>query len=145
MEESEIGKEIIDFAKALRKAAAEYYLARHGDAVSPTQGKLLGYLMMHPGATSAEIQSHFHLVKSTASDLINGLVETGYLEYRTVENDKRKKIIVMTEKGEAHQASDLATFKEFDDKATKGVTMQEVVEIQRVFDKIRANIGGLKA
>ena len=67
--------------------------------ITPEQGKLL-YLIKHKNMSQKEIAQHFHITEATLSVRMKRLVESGWIERKIDDEDKRYYSIVLSSKGE---------------------------------------------
>ena len=73
-------------------------VARGFDDVRPTHGFAF-VLLSHGGATVSELAGHLGVTKQAASQLVDELVDKGYVERRAHPNDARARLVVLSEKG----------------------------------------------
>ncbi|WP_282942539.1 MarR family winged helix-turn-helix transcriptional regulator [Paenibacillus sp. RC67] len=101
-EEEAVGYELmILFATAFRLAVEELHdeLAKIGfDDVRPSHGFIFQKIS-HGGATGNEIADHLGITKQAASLSIDYLEEHGYVSRKPHPNDRRGKLVVLTERG----------------------------------------------
>jgi DNA-binding MarR family transcriptional regulator len=60
-----------------------------GHELAPMEGRVLGFLHRHPGATQSEVAAHFGRDKAQVARLVAALRARGLLEVRADEADRR--------------------------------------------------------
>lgn len=80
-------------------------LARRGfDDVRPVHGFAFARLSGTP-ATASELATHLGVTKQAAAQLVDHLVQRGYLRRETDPTDRRARLLVLTERGRACTAA----------------------------------------
>ncbi len=137
-----IGKRIGKTSKRIRhELDALYDRYFSNEKITRQQARLLRYLRNHPEATASDVQRDFFLVKSSTSDLLNGLVKHRLIEYRRAEGDRRRKIIALTPAGLAYEERVSAVFAEFERALASSLLPEEEAMLVRLLEKIENNLG----
>ena len=142
--ERPIGKCIIVTSKHIRKKVDSLYFSKITSELNCTQSHLLGFLSHRENVTSADIQEAFHLSKSTVSELLNSLVDLGYLTYERSKGDARCRIIALTEKAANVHERERAALNEFEDKLMSGISSEDLEAFYRVILSLEKNLEEMK-
>lgn len=116
------------------------------DRLTGIEGLTMGYLFKHEGSetTAQELMAHSHSSKATTSQTLSGLEKKGYIVMQPSQKDKRKKAIVLTEKGEEVHQEFQTIFKDVTATVKENVTPEEEATVRAVLKKIQANVGYAK-
>ena len=142
MENKEIGRKIRHLARVIKKTADAECMNQINIGLTTMEGMAVFHIGHLGGqAQTQDILSTLRISKSTLSELLSSLEKKGYLVYARVSSDKRKKNIVLTEKGQDHIERAKKIFTEFEGKITEGLDEKDLEAFERVYQKILANIG----
>jgi DNA-binding MarR family transcriptional regulator len=72
-----------------------------GHALTPMEGKFLGLLARHPGATQSDLVAHTGRDKGQIARLVNGLRERGLVEATADAHDRRSQRLHLSEAARA--------------------------------------------
>ena len=131
----------------LTSSAIECYISRNITGSDPAkltgiEAMTLGFLfkLKKPG-TMRDVMNHFHIAKATASQTLTNLERKGMILQKTSENDKRKKMIYLTENGKKIKENYDQKFEVLNAIIEEGITEEEKEVFRKVVLKIRCNIG----
>ncbi len=106
--------------------------------------RVMVYMYEHKGEDiyQKDIENHFSLCRSSASGLIDRMIEKGLIEAFKA-SDKRLKKLVLTEKAmDCIEAIKLG-LEEFEKKLAEGISQEELDSFFNVLEKINNNINKL--
>ena len=129
------------------KAYIDQTLENHlKEELTGIEGMTLGYIFHHQDQeiVAKDVMARSKVSKATTSQTLSGLEKKGYIKMVPSPEDKRKKIITLTAKGEKVEAEFKEIFKEISATVKTGVTPEEEKTVREVLAKIRANVGGEK-
>jgi DNA-binding MarR family transcriptional regulator len=141
-EEKPLGAEIRR-TDHLIKAYIDQTLEEHlKEELTGIEGMTLGYIFHHQGQeiVAKDVMARSKVSKATTSQTLSGLEKKGYIRMVASPEDKRKKIITLTAKGEKVEAEFKEIFKEISARVKAGVTPEEEATVRSVLAKIRANL-----
>src|SRR5574344_954958 len=141
-EEKPLGAEIRR-TDHLIKAYIDQTLEEHlKEELTGIEGMTLGYIFHHQGQeiVAKDVMARSKVSKATTSQTLSGLEKKGYIRMVAAPEDKRKKIITLTAKGEKVEAEFKEIFKEISARVKAGVTPEEEATVRSVLAKIRANL-----
>jgi DNA-binding MarR family transcriptional regulator len=69
--------------------------------LSVPQFRALIYLQHHPGSSLSGIADHLGLARSTTSQLVDGLMQRNYVVRESAQEDRRRAMFLLTERGRA--------------------------------------------
>lgn len=123
------------------RIAADHELMRDWN-VTFAQANLLMFLYDRGGAASQkEIEGHMRIKHPTASGLVRRMEVNGMLETRISEQDRRVKIVQLTDSARVHCEGIQAAAREKDRQLVYGLSPKEQEQLVTLLRKIYANIG----
>lgn len=125
--------------KRIRTAFDGFFASAMPDGLTPLDRHVLFYIVEHPEATSAELQSQQGRSKSSISESLSLLSERGYIEYVVSQEDRREKKILLTDAGKAYVENTHRLAKSFDATLLEGVTAEEEKILRKALEKISLN------
>ena len=104
------------------------------------QPKVLDYLRDHNGANQKEIAAACHIEPGSLTSVLNRMEESGLIERRMLDGNRRTFYIFMTEKGT--QLKDIVeqNFVSIEEKAFRNISDEEQVAFMETFSKIYENL-----
>ena len=102
---------------------------------------LLHFISEHEDLTQQDLANHFQRDKSIVLRHINTLIEKRYVVRLQDQNDKRKKLLILTKKGYDAMSYSKKIAQEVSDELLKGITEEEYAHFKNVIEKIKANTG----
>ena len=104
------------------------------------QPKVLDYLIDHDGASQKEIAKACHIEAGSLTSILNRMEEKGLIERRMLNGNRRTFHIFMTEDGKQKQKLVDETFSKIEEKATNGISKEELAISLKVYEKIYQNL-----
>ena len=142
MENKQIGRKVRHLARALKKTADAECMNQINLDLTTMEGMTVFRIGRLGGTVqTSELLSVLRISKSTLSELLSSLEKKGYLVYAQTTSDKRKKSIVLTQKGQEHIERANKIFTEFEKKITEGIDEKDLEAFERVYLKMLMNIG----
>lgn len=138
-----LGLEIRMVANSIKKYLDKYLSESTGIDLTGVEGMTIFFIFRNRDKklTSKDVMTSFRISKATASQTLNGLVDKGYITMKNDLEDRRSKVIELTEVGKEMQ-------KKFDDslkivrkKITKGINEEEEAAFRATLNKILSNVG----
>ena len=109
--------------------------------ITPVQTHTLLYLHRHNGqAPQCEVISHLKVKPSTANGILDRMEEKGLLERSVSEQDARRRMITLTEKGAKLQKELHSAFEETEELMMKGLSEEERELLFSFLDRINRNL-----
>lgn len=109
------------------------------DDFASSHGNILFQLSVNPEMTMKELSQKINRDKSTTTVLVRKLMKEGYVEEKPSEEDKRSKIISLTQKGQQYQKITSNISKQLLDTFYKGFTEDEKSQFISFLEKIEKN------
>lgn len=91
-----------------------------------------------------DLEKESRVRRSSISSLIKNLEDNGYIERVDVDGDKRKKEVIITEKGIEAETCVKETIKSLEEKLVDGITKEELDLWEKVSLKMICNLEGGK-
>ena len=110
----------------------------------PGQPKILEFLLKHNGCTQKEIGRGCALDKSTVTSLLSRMEAKGLLTRCPAEEDRRHIQVFLTESGTHWATRTVEICAQVDEKATEGLTPEELQNFLTTFQKILDNLQKLE-
>lgn len=121
------------------QASADADLKEQG--LTFAQSQVIVYLIEHAGqALQKEIETSLKVSHPTVSGLVSRLEKNGFVRTWAAEDDRRNKVVELTDK--AHDAGDRmrATMRERDRELLAGLDEREQTELIRMLRRVYANV-----
>ncbi len=110
------------------------------DYCSMKHGWLIGYFVRQTEPIfQKDLENVFHFPKSTLADMITLLEKDGLIAKVPVDNDGRKKQIIVTEKGKEFNRITEAKIMEVEDYITKDIDPKDLETVSKVLEHMRTN------
>lgn len=104
------------------------------------QPKVLDYLKEHDGSRQREIATGCFIEPPTLTFLLNRMEESGLIERRTKDNNRRTLYVYLTAAGKAYQERVEEQFREIEENVFVGFTEEEKRCFMDSFYRIYANL-----
>ncbi len=101
---------------AMRHKLMVGYAAKKETAITPSQGFVLRFVAEHRSSNVKAIAQTLHITSSAATQLVDGLVEKGYLVRKGDPDDRRVVSLLLSDKAKK-------LFKEFREHGLKKMTL----------------------
>lgn len=111
--------------------------------ISGIQGPVLGYLSAHNRERDVfqrDIEKKFRIRRSTATVMLQNLEQKGYIVRTPVEQDARRKRIVLTEKAVKADQVIRNQVEAFNKELESGITPKEKEAFFAILDKVIQNL-----
>lgn len=117
----------------------ELLMKLKGSGLTIGQPKVLDYLKDHNGASQKDIALGCHIDPGTLTTLLNRMEETGLVERRMLNGNRRSFYIFLTELGERKLELVSAAFKELEYEAFRGISDTDRKTFMDLFFRIYEN------
>ena len=117
----------------------ELLMKLKGSGLTIGQPKVLDYLKDHNGASQKDIALGCHIEPGTLPTLLNRMEETGLVERRMLNGNRRSFYIFLTELGERKLELVSAAFKELEYEAFRGISDTDRKTFMDLFFRIYEN------
>lgn len=108
--------------------------------INPAQGRILFALWEQDGISVSELSSKTLLEKSTLTAMLDRLEEAGFIMRIPAEGDRRKTIVLRTEKDKAFQETYIKVSAEMLELFYHGFSTEEVDVFEESLARILANL-----
>ena len=114
--------------------------------LSSSQQEILFYLGFHEGEPihQREIEKWFHLKNPTVTGILNRLEEKGFIVRKTKEDDKRFRIIELTEKSRCLMQEMREEMHQMDDKIYGCMTEEERRQFSELLERVLKSLSELE-
>jgi|LAHS01.1.fsa_nt_gb DNA-binding MarR family transcriptional regulator len=142
-EEKPLGAEIRMTSNAVKNYIDLTLESQLKDRLTGIEGLTMGYLFKHEGSpvTAKDIMERSHSSKATTSQTLHGLEVKGYIKMVPSKDDKRVKVIELTDKGEEVHREFGEIFKEISRQVKQGITPEDEALVRKILKQIQANVG----
>ncbi len=110
-----------------------------GSGLTIGQPKVLDYLKDHDGAEQKDIAQGCHIEPGTLTSLLNRMEESGLVERRMLNGNRRSFFVFLTEKGERQLELVTQAFEEIEEKAFRGIPETDRETFMNLFLRIYNN------
>lgn len=141
-EEKPIGVEIRHTDNLIKAYIDQTLSSQLEERLTGIEGMTLGFIFHHQGVeiVAKDVMAHSKVSKATTSQTLAGLVKKGYIRMIPSKEDKRKKVITLTDKGEKVEMEFKTIFGAISAQVKKGISPEEDKTVREVLAKIRANV-----
>ncbi len=114
------------------------------DSVTGTNGWIIGAIASHPDRDlfQRDLEEMFGVTRSTASKVVNLMVQKGLIEKTPVDYDARLKKLTLTEKAEELVDFMLEDNMMMEKTLTKGFDDEEIAMLLSYIDRMKKNLKG---
>lgn len=125
--ETQIGLELRRLNNLTRRYVDNHTNKKVVDSITGTNGWVISYLAEHDGQDvfQRDLEMHFDITRSTASKVINLMVQKGLVRRECVPQDARLKKLVLTQKAREVSAMMAADRDAVEARLTRGFTLEE--------------------
>lgn len=138
-----IGFEIKCVSNMIRRKLDTTFSSSEFDGLTGTQNAMMGYIMDHEETQDIfqkDIEEEFNIRRSSATVMLQGLEQRGYIRRTQIEKDARLKKIELTEKARKLQKRVRSEIDRFHEQLEKDLSKEEKEEFFRLLDKIKSNL-----
>lgn len=104
--------------------------------VSRAQGHLLGLLLVQDGLTQKELSKELRIRPASLGELVDKLQQSGYVERRVNEKDKRSSNVYLTEEGRRSANEVMQSRMELVDRIFSGLSEEEKNQLSTLMSKL---------
>ncbi|MFW9798967.1 MAG: MarR family winged helix-turn-helix transcriptional regulator [Candidatus Thorarchaeota archaeon] len=115
-------------------------LKKHEIEISPGQGRILFALWQEDGISINVLGKRTQLGKSTLTEMLDRLEESGHLSRVPAKKDRRKTLIELTEKTRRLHKKYERVSQEMNDLFYEGLTEQEIDGFESLLRRLLANL-----
>lgn len=108
--------------------------------LTPGQPKILDYLLHHDGAIQKEIAMFCHIEPASLTTILNGMEKKGYIERKSVENNRRSLHVYLTKTGREYADRLNLEFAKIESKALKGFSETSNQQLYDLLGRIYQNM-----
>ena len=109
--------------------------------VTPAQIHVILYLRRNGGsAPQCDVTNHLKVKPSTAAGILDRMAEKGLVERSSSEEDARRKLITLTEKGMEQREVFRDVFRDTEELMTAGFTAEERETLLALLRRVAANL-----
>ncbi|PZR04728.1 MAG: MarR family transcriptional regulator [Flavobacterium psychrophilum] len=112
----------------------------NGTDLTREQWSVIAPLWKQDGCSQQVIADFAHRDKPNITRLIDNLENEGYVERRAHPTDRRQNLIFLTHKGKEIEKKVMHVVNTVTEKATKGLSEAQIIEIKNFFRHIQENI-----
>ena len=138
-----IGFEIKCLSNMIRRKLDTTFSSPEFDGLTGAQNAMMGYIMDHEETQDIfqkDIEEEFNIRRSSATVMLQGLEQRGYIRRTQTEKDARLKKIELTDKARKLQKRVRSEIDQFQKQLEKNLSKEEKEEFFRLSDKIKSNL-----
>ena len=137
--------ELRSLSNIIMRYMEKYSNKKKVDAITGTNGWIIAFLSQNPDRDifQRDLEKEFSITRSTASKVVNLMVQKGLIERRPVAGDARLKKLVLTEKamGLSHLMMDDCVRAE--NRLTEGFTEEELAQLFSYLARMKENMSSM--
>jgi MarR family transcriptional regulator, transcriptional regulator for hemolysin len=131
----------LQLARAARLVARAFDHALSQEGGSTPVWLVLLNLKIRPRANQRELAEAVGIREATLTHHLNTMEKDGLLTRRRDQDNRRVHLVELTSAGEAAFQRLRATAAEFDQRLCRGISAVELSSLQRLLDRLSANVG----
>ena len=108
--------------------------------LSAGQPKILDALHIQDGVPQKTLAAMCHIEPASLTTLLNGMVERGLVERRSLHGNRKTSYIFLTEQGRAQYAAVAQAFEQMEGAAFRDISEEEAAQFMNTFAKIYDNL-----
>ena len=110
--------------------------------VTGSNGWIIGYLWenRHKDIYQKDLEAEFHVTRSTASKVVNLMVEKGLVVRKSVQTDARLKKLVLTEKALEMAEEMEKRHEQIERQIVKGFSDEELKQFYLYLERLKKNV-----
>ena len=108
--------------------------------LTPGQPKILDYLLHHDGAIQIEIAIFCHIEPASLTTILNGMENKGYIERKTIDNNRRSLHVYLTETGKKYADRLNLEFARIESDALKGFDEKDTQQLYDLLNRVYQNM-----
>lgn len=137
----DISHEVKVLAHLLRRAFDCSETREYAEQMTGSNIRVIGYLAHAKGDVfQRDLEAHFSVRRSTASRMVQSLVDKGLIRRESVDSDGRLKRLVLTEQGRELDRQVLSALEDIDRRMTEGISQEELASFLEILEKMKANL-----
>ena len=108
--------------------------------LTPGQPKILDYLLHHDGSIQKEIAIFCHIEPASLTTILNGMENKGYIERKTIDNNRRSLHVYLTETGKKYADRLNLEFARIESDALKGFDEKDTQQLYDLLNRVYQNM-----
>lgn len=142
MQKRAIGIELRSLNNLIMRYMENQPSKKEVDRATATNGWIIGYIAKNQDRDvfQRDLEEEFSITRSTASKVINLMVQKGLIERRSVSNDARLKKLVLTEKSLEFSKKMQPEVKKMESNLLKGFTEEEIETLYSFIIRMKKNM-----
>ena len=142
--ERALGMELRTLSNLIRRYFEQYSHKKSIDAITGPNSWIIGYIGEKTEAGKEvyqrDLETRFGITRSTASKVVNLMVQKGMVKRLSVAHDARLKRLVLTEKSQEIKRLMDEDHVRFESALRKGFTDEELRQLFDYFDRMKNNL-----
>jgi len=142
LENIEIGKELRCLNNQIRRYFENKTHKKTVDSATGTNGWIIAYIAAHPNRDvyQKDLEEAFGVTRSTASKVINLMVQKGLVERKSVKHDARLRKLVLTPRAMELHALMEEDHELIEEQIIKGFSSEEIEQLNSYIQRIKNNV-----
>ncbi|MCI2068096.1 MAG: winged helix DNA-binding protein [Bacilli bacterium] len=137
-----LGAELRETSNAVKNYIDNYLQTHLSENLTGIEGMTVGYIFHHSdqAITAKDIMGRSKVSKATMSQTLSSLERKGFIKMEPKKDDKRVKIIVLTDKGQKANEEFRSLFSQINKQIEQGLSDEEMAKMRKTMEKIRLNL-----
>lgn len=137
-----VGKELRSLNNLIHRQMENNPLKQEVDHITGTNGWIIGFIAKNKDRDvyQRDLEKQFTITRSTASKVINLMVQKGLVERHSVASDARLKKLVLTPRALEIDARMMQNAENMEAQLLKGFQEDEIEQLLSYIDRMKANI-----
>lgn len=137
-----VARKIVCLANKIKRSFQNLKTIRECNDLNGTRGRIIAYLYdnVDNDIYQKDIEKEFGITRSTASNILSGMEDNGYIKRISVSGDLRLKKLALTDKSIAHHKSLMRDIEQFESSIDMSLTDDEIKFLDMILDKIEKGV-----
>jgi len=134
---ADCARELLDVVPAVMRPLRQQMRSHRAAGLSVPQFRALCFVERYDGASLSAVADHLDLSLPTVSRMVNGLVERGYMQRRSSEDDRRHVSLSLRARGQAVMREARSATQSFLMQKLRHLTADQRQALVRAMDALR--------
>lgn len=131
----ELYRRMKNLVQTIKRNSIREMKEEYGDEISHAEFRVILFANTEVGISMGKIAARWSMQMSNLNKVVNSLIERGYAYKKTAEDDKRVKLLFLTDEGDRIKNKYIRKFEKKIDKSLEKVNN---VDIERALDTINS-------
>ncbi len=138
----ELYRRMKNLVHSIKRKSIDEMKEMYGDEISHAEFRVILFVHLDEGTSMGKIAGRWSMQMSNLNKVVNSLVERGYVYKKPADDDKRIKLLFLTEEGDRIKRKFIAEFENKINKSLEKVNEKDIETALETVNSILAQIQG---